>query len=122
MRISENSIKELLDAEDIVTVINDYANLRQSGRNFVAICPFHKEKTPFFTISNEKGLFHCFGCGAGGNVVSLLMKIEKLTFVDAIETLAKKFGIELKHEGCFISETNGRWCEIAQCNSGCLFV
>ncbi len=104
MRISEDSIKEVLDAADIVTVISDYVNLRQSGRNFVALCPFHKEKTPSFTVSREKGLFHCFGCGAGGNVVSFLMKLEKLTFVDAIETLAKKFGIKLKYEGGFNSD------------------
>lgn len=104
MRIKEDSIREVLEVADIVSVIGDYVHLKQSGRNYVALCPFHKEKTPSFVVSRDKGLFHCFGCGVGGNAVSFLMKYEKLTFVDAIETLAKKFGIKLEYEGGYYQE------------------
>ncbi len=104
MRIKEDSIREVLEKADIVTVIENYIPLRQSGRNYLALCPFHKEKTPSFTVSREKGLFHCFGCGVGGNVVSFLMKYDKLTFVDAIETLAKKFGIKLQYESGYYQD------------------
>lgn len=106
MRISEESIKEVLYAADIVEVIGEYVSLKQSGKNYFALCPFHKEKTPSFTVNRERGLFHCFGCGVGGNVVSFLMKIEKLTFFDAIETLAKKFSIKLKYEGGYYQDEN----------------
>ncbi|MCX8056017.1 MAG: DNA primase [Ignavibacteria bacterium] len=101
MKIKEESIRELLAVADIVYVVGDYVHLKQSGRNYVALCPFHKEKTPSFTVSRDKGLFHCFGCGVGGNVVTFLMKLENLTFVDAIETLAKKFGVKLEYETTF---------------------
>lgn len=104
MRIKEESIQEVLERADIVSVVEGYVKLRRSGRNYVALCPFHKEKTPSFTVSREKGLFHCFGCGVGGNVVSFLMKLENLTFVDAIETLAKRFGIKLQYEAGYHPE------------------
>ncbi len=104
MRIKNESIQEVLTIADIVSVVEDYIKLKQSGRNFVGLCPFHKEKTPSFTVSREKGLFHCFGCGTGGNVVSFLMKYEKLSFVEAIEELAKKFGVKLEYESGFYRE------------------
>lgn len=104
MKIKQDSIREVLEKADIVAVIENYIPLRQSGRNYLTLCPFHKEKTPSFTVSREKGLFHCFGCGVGGNVVSFLMKYDKLTFVDAIEALAKKFGIRLQYESGYYQE------------------
>lgn len=104
MRISEDSIREVLSTANIRDVVNDYVRLKSSGKNYVALCPFHKEKTPSFTVSAVKGLFHCFGCGEGGNAITFIMKIEKMNFVDAVEFLAKKFGVALKYEGGNYSE------------------
>ncbi len=98
MRIKEESIKRLLDSISIVDVISDYVQLRKRGKNFVGLCPFHTEKTPSFSVSEEKGMFYCFGCSEGGNTVSFLMKYEKYTFVDAIENLAKKFNFQLEYD------------------------
>ncbi|MCX8011169.1 MAG: DNA primase [Ignavibacteria bacterium] len=98
MRIKEESIRRLQESISIIDVISDYVQLRKRGKNFVGLCPFHSEKTPSFTANEEKGLYHCFGCGEGGNAVSFLMKLEKYTFVDAIENLAKKFNFQLEYE------------------------
>ncbi|MBM4177071.1 MAG: DNA primase, partial [Ignavibacteria bacterium] len=98
MRIKEDSIKNLLDSISAVDVISDYVQLKKRGKNYVGLCPFHNEKTPSFTVSEDKGMFHCFGCGEGGNTVSFLMKHEKYNYVDAIEELAKKFNIQLDYE------------------------
>jgi DNA primase len=98
MRIKEDSIKNLLDSISIVDVISDYVQLKKRGKNYVGLCPFHNEKTPSFTVSEEKGMFHCFGCGEGGNTLSFLMKYEKYNYVDAIEELAKKFNVQLDYE------------------------
>lgn len=98
MRIKEDSIKNLLASISIVDVISDYVQLKKRGKNFVGLCPFHNEKTPSFTVSEEKGMFHCFGCGEGGNTLSFLMKLEKYNYVDAIEELAKKFNVQLDYE------------------------
>ena len=99
MRISDKSIKEVLLRADILSVVSNYVRLKPVGRNYVALCPFHKEKTPSFTISPQKQLYHCFGCGAGGTVVDFLMKIENYSFPEAIDSLAKLFGIKLEYEG-----------------------
>lgn len=98
MRIKEDSISRLLDSINIVDVVSEYVRLKKTGKNFVALCPFHQEKTPSFTVNPAKNLFYCFGCGEGGNTVSFLMKIEKLPFVEAIESLSKKFNIPLEYE------------------------
>ena len=98
MRIKEDSIKNLLASISIVDVISDHVQLKKRGKNFVGLCPFHNEKTPSFTVSEEKGMFHCFGCGEGGNTLSFLMKLEKYNYVDAIEELAKKFNVQLDYE------------------------
>jgi len=99
MRISDKSIREVLLRADILSVVGSYVHLKPVGRNYVALCPFHKEKTPSFTISPQKQLFHCFGCKAGGTVVDFVMKIENFSFPEAIEHLAKLFGIKLEYEG-----------------------
>ncbi len=80
---------------DIVELINEYIPLKQAGRNFKANCPFHSEKTASFMVSREKQIFHCFGCGAGGDSVTFLMKHESLTFAEAIRILAKKAGVSI---------------------------
>lgn len=80
---------------DIVEIISQYIPLKRSGRNFKALCPFHSEKTPSFTVSPEKQIFHCFGCGAGGNVFSFIMRRENMTFPEAVRYLARRANIEL---------------------------
>ncbi|MEA1927981.1 MAG: DNA primase, partial [Candidatus Auribacterota bacterium] len=80
---------------DIVEVISQYLPLKRSGRNFKALCPFHSEKTPSFTVSPEKQIFHCFGCGAGGNVFNFVMRRENMTFPEAVRYLARRAHIEL---------------------------
>ncbi|MBB5324744.1 DNA primase [Anoxybacillus tepidamans] len=96
-RIPEETIEEIRRAVDIVDVISDYVQLKKQGRNYFGLCPFHGEKTPSFSVSPEKQIFHCFGCGAGGNVFSFLMDIEGLSFIDAAERLAARAHIDLSH-------------------------
>ncbi|MFH1701704.1 MAG: DNA primase [Candidatus Zixiibacteriota bacterium] len=94
-RIPENKIDEVRMAADIVEILSGYLPLKKRGRNFMAICPFHDEKTPSFSVSPEKQIFHCFGCGKGGNVFTFLMEHEKLSFIEAIKLLADRYGIVL---------------------------
>jgi DNA primase len=94
-RFTESEIEEVRSRADIVEVIGAHVRLRRAGRNFVGLCPFHNEKTPSFTVNLERGFFHCFGCGAGGTVFDFLMKSEALTFPEALQSLAKRYGITL---------------------------
>jgi DNA primase len=93
--IPEHIIDQVRDASNIVEVVGRYVTLKKRGRNFVGLCPFHQEKTPSFTVSSEKQIFHCFGCGEGGNVFSFLMKHDNISFVEAVKKLAKDTGIDL---------------------------
>ncbi len=93
---SERLLEEIKLRVDIVEFISDYVTLKKAGQNYKGLCPFHPEKTPSFMVSQSKQIFHCFGCGAGGDVVSFLMKHENLSFAEAIRYLAKKAGIDLK--------------------------
>ena len=95
VRYSEELIEEVKNSNDIVDVISQYVNLKRSGRNFFGLCPFHKEKSPSFSVSPDKQIFHCFGCGAGGNVIHFISKIENADFKEAIGILANRAGIEL---------------------------
>ncbi len=95
VRYSENLIDEIKVNNDIVDVISQYVTLKRSGRNFLGLCPFHKEKTPSFSVSPDKQIFHCFGCGVGGDVISFTCKIENIGYKEAIEFLADKSGITL---------------------------
>jgi len=94
--IPAETIEKIRDKTDIVSVVSEYVKLRKTGKNYVGLCPFHSEKTPSFTVSQEKQLFHCFGCGEGGNVFSFLMKIENLSFVEAVKELGAKAGIKVE--------------------------
>ena len=94
-RIPENKIDEVRSAADIVEVISGYLSLKRRGRNYTALCPFHSEKTPSFSVSPDRQIFHCFGCGKGGNVFTFLMDHEKLSFVEAVKSLADRYGIAL---------------------------
>ncbi|MDD4183173.1 MAG: DNA primase [Candidatus Omnitrophica bacterium] len=96
--IPQSFIDDIQTRTDIVEVISSYIPLKRAGRNFKANCPFHGEKTPSFMISPQKQIFHCFGCGEGGGVIQFLMMHEKMTFVEAVELLAKRLGIEIPHQ------------------------
>lgn len=93
--IPENLIEEIRLRASIVEVLSEYVPLKKVGGNYKGLCPFHPEKTPSFTVNPQKGIFHCFGCGVGGNVFSFLMKHKQYTFPEAVELLAKKTGVRL---------------------------
>ncbi|MBU1871342.1 MAG: DNA primase, partial [Candidatus Omnitrophica bacterium] len=93
--IPENILDDILSRIDIVELISGYFPLKRAGRNLRALCPFHHEKTPSFMVNPQKQIFHCFGCGKGGNVVSFLMEYERMDFIEAVKTLARKTGVEL---------------------------
>ena len=95
VRYSEELIEEIRSSNDIVDVISQYVILKRSGRNFFGLCPFHKEKSPSFSVSPDKQIFHCFGCGVGGNVIHFVSKIENLNFVETLELLANRANITL---------------------------
>lgn len=95
MRLSSDLLEEIRNRCDIVDVISEYVHLKPAGKGFKGLCPFHGEKTPSFMVSPEKQLFHCFGCGEGGNVFNFLMKYEKFSFFEAAKMLAKKSGVAL---------------------------
>ncbi len=95
MRFSSELLEEIRNRCDIVDIISEYVPLKPAGKGFKALCPFHEEKTPSFMISTEKQLFHCFGCGEGGNVFNFVMKFEKVDFFEAVKMLAKKAGVIL---------------------------
>ncbi len=94
-RIPEATIQEIRDRADIVGLIGRHVELKQSGRSFKGICPFHDEKTPSFHVNPDRQMFHCFGCHEGGDVLSFLIKHENLTFPEAASTLARELGIEI---------------------------
>ena len=94
--ISQEKIAEIRTRASIVEVISDYVTLKKSGRNHMGLCPFHGEKTPSFTVNEEKGIFHCFGCHAGGGVFQFLMQYDHLSFPEAVEQLAKRYGIVIE--------------------------
>jgi DNA primase len=97
MRIPESKIEEVRTAASVVDVVSEFVQLRKRGKNYIGLCPFHNEKTPSFTVSEEKQIFHCFGCHTGGNVFKFLMEYNKISFVEAVQDLAEQLGIELDY-------------------------
>jgi DNA primase len=93
--IPQDVLEEIRRRNDIVDVISEYLPLKGSGGNYKALCPFHSEKTPSFTVTRQKQIFHCFGCGVGGNVFHFIMKYEHMTFPEAVASLAKRSGVTL---------------------------
>ncbi len=93
--IPQNIIDEILNRVSVVEIIGKYIEIKKNGKNYLALCPFHQEKTPSFSISEEKGLYHCFGCGASGNTIKFLMDYQKLSFLETLQELAKMAGIDL---------------------------
>ncbi len=97
-KVTPDILEEIKDRIDIVQLISQYIPLKRAGKNFKALCPFHGEKTPSFTVSPEKQFFHCFGCGASGDIFQFLMKMENLTFPEALEKLAQQAGVEIPRD------------------------
>ncbi len=97
--IPNTTIDEVRERADITEVVSEHLRIKKSGQNYKGLCPFHPEKTPSFTVSPSKQIFHCFGCGVGGNVFKFLMLTESLTFVEAVKKLAFRYGISIPETG-----------------------
>ena len=93
--LSEEKVSEIRDRSSIQEVVSDYVTLKKTGKNYKGLCPFHSEKTPSFMVNEEKQIFHCFGCGEGGDVFTFLMKAGQFSFPQAVEELAKRYGVQL---------------------------
>src|SRR5262249_53721172 len=93
--INDRVLAELRSASDIVEVIGERTTLKKAGRSWKGLCPFHNERTPSFTVDREKGLYHCFGCGAGGDVIHFVRQIDRMEFPEAVEALASRFGVAI---------------------------
>ncbi len=98
MNIPQSKIDEISSSLDIVDVISAYTPLRKAGKNFMGRCPFHEEKTPSFSVSQEKGVYHCFGCGKSGNMFTFVMDTEKATFFEAVKMLADKANVTIEYK------------------------
>ena len=98
-RIPQETIDQIRDTADIVDVVSRHVDLKKRGRNFFGLCPFHNEKTPSFSVAPEKGIYHCFGCGNGGNAVNFIMEYEKISFVEALQELGNQMGIDVDFRG-----------------------
>lgn len=98
LRISEDLIREIYDANDIVDYVPERVRLKKAGKDYMGLCPFHHEKTPSFHVSQDKQLFHCFGCGASGNLVQYVMRTENLDFIDAVRLMADRAGIMIPED------------------------
>ena len=95
MRYSDELLEEIRSRNDIIDVISQYVTLKRSGRSYFGLCPFHNEKSPSFAVSPDKQIFHCFGCGVGGNVFHFVQKIENISFVESVQMLADRAGVKL---------------------------
>ena len=91
-----STVDDLLQRVNIIDVVSRYVKLRRGGKDFIGLCPFHNEKTPSFTVSIEKQIYYCFGCHEGGNVINFVMKYENMSFQEALESLAREYGVEIR--------------------------
>lgn len=99
MQIPQNVIDEIRDRADIVEVVSQYVQLRRVGANYNGLCPFHEERSPSFSVSPDRQIFHCFGCGRGGNVFTFLIEIEGVSFPEAVRTLGRQYGVAVPERG-----------------------
>ena len=99
MPIPEQFIDELVARSDIADVVGEYVSLTAKGANMWGLCPFHTEKTPSFSVSRDRQIYKCFGCGKGGGVINFVMEMEHLSYPDAIRHLAKRVGLEVPETG-----------------------
>lgn len=95
IHIPEEKLAEIRNAADIVDIVSERVALKKAGKDYTGLCPFHSEKTPSFTVSQTKQIFHCFGCGAGGDIFNFLIQFEGVTFPEAVQSLARRYGIQL---------------------------
>ncbi|MFO7818903.1 MAG: CHC2 zinc finger domain-containing protein, partial [Halanaerobacter sp.] len=95
---NEDFIEKVRFSNDIIDIVSEYTNLKESGNSYKGLCPFHDEKTPSFNVSPEQQLYYCFGCGVGGNIFNFIMEVEGFTFSEAVEFLAKRANIELPQQ------------------------
>ena len=95
-RIPEHIIENVRQVADIYDIVSEHVNLKKSGRNFFVLCPFHNEKTPSFNVNDEDGFYHCFGCGAHGDVISFVMQKESIDFKETIKILASEIGVNIE--------------------------
>ena len=95
MKIYDEIVQQVKEQNDIIDVLEEYLTFKKNGDNYLALCPFHSEKTPSFVASRKKQIFKCFGCGESGNVISFIMKYKNLKFIESIEFLAKRIGIDI---------------------------
>lgn len=116
MRIPEHTIEEIRSSANIVDIISSYVALRKRGKNFIGLCPFHQEKTPSFTVSEEKQIFHCFGCHAGGNVYKFLMEYKSISFIEAVQEIAEYVGISLNFDDDKVSSEQSELEELYDIN------
>ena len=107
MYYPEELIEEVRTRNDIVEVISGYVRLQKKGSNYFGLCPFHNEKSPSFSVSPGKQMYYCFGCGAGGNVITFLMEYENQTFPEAVRTLAQRAGIALPQRRAGVALRDG---------------
>ncbi len=113
--MSESQVEEIKNRLDIVEVISEYVpNMKQAGSNWKALCPFHNEKTPSFMVSRDKQIWHCFGCGEGGDVISFVQKMENIEFPEALKILAKRAGVILRYEDKNITSQKTRLLDILE--------
>ncbi|RAL25878.1 DNA primase [Thermoflavimicrobium daqui] len=105
-RIPDEVLDQIRTQMDLIDVVSTYVQLKKSGRNYFGLCPFHSEKTPSFSVSPDKQIFHCFGCGVGGDIIRFMMEIEQLTFVEAVKHLAEQAGIPLPKMSMTENEEN----------------
>ena len=97
--VSDDLFNEICMANDIIDYASSFITVKKNGKNYMACCPFHNEKTPSFSIDRDKQLFHCFGCGASGNFVQLVMRLEGLDYKDALSQLAERANIKIPETG-----------------------
>ena len=119
VRYSDELLDEIKSKNDIVDIVSQYVVLKRTGRNYMGLCPFHKEKSGSFCVSPDKQIFHCFGCGVGGNVFHFISKIENLNFKESVEMLANRAGVELPVSGNFeddkLAKLKSRVYEVNKC-------
>ena len=106
MALPDSFLDELVARSDIVEIVQHYVPLKKSGSNYFGLCPFHNERSPSFSVSPDKQIFHCFGCGEGGGVIQFVMKIEGLPFLDAVRMLADRAGMEMPSCSVLFSYSN----------------
>ncbi len=116
MQIPEHQIEEIRANTDVVDLISGYVQLRKRGRNYIGLCPFHNEKTPSFTVSPDKQIYHCFGCHAGGNAYKFLMEYKNISFVESVQELAENLGIKLEENSAPNTEKKSEFEELYEIN------